>query len=679
METPSDPSVEWDDLRARIIGLGERSIRKSYYPELEQRLGELERFRALLDQSNDLIFLVAIPSGRFVDVNESACRQLGFLRQAILTMSMSELVPVSVWETIASFFARGELAEQAGETILTVFQYDGGELPVEMSVRRVAFNDAVYAVIVARDITERKHHEREREAIIMVSNALRKATTRADILTVILDQSMDLFAADGAMLAFPNPINGGISVEMGCGAVGKRFTGLNVPPGKGVSRWIIENKQPYLSNHADSDELFYRPDLLADSHCVAAVPLIAKERATGVLWIARRTDLLEHDLRLLNAIGDIAASALHRVTLYEQTRTQLRRLVALHQIDMAITTNFDLGMILNIILGNVKNELEMDAACILLLTSFTQTLDYAAGVGFRTDAIEQVHVRLGMGHAGQAALERRTMIYPDLNRSLEPLEPPTLAADEGFASQFIAPLVVKGQVKGVLEVFHCRPFEPGQEWLDYFETLATQTAIAIENTFLFENLQRSNMELRLAYDATIEGWSRALDLRDKETEGHTQRVMEMTLRLADKMGIGDFEKVNLRRGALLHDIGKMGVPDEILLKPGALTDDEWKIMRQHPKYAYEMLKSIEYLRPALDIPYCHHEKWDGSGYPRGLRGNAIPLAARVFAVVDVFDALTVDRPYRLAWSREKVRDYIFEQSGKHFDPQVAAAFLEIEW
>ena len=515
----------------------------------------------------------------------------------------------------------------------------------------------------------------ERDAIITMSNALRKATTRTEILTVILDQLINLFNADGAMLALPSPSTGSIIIEMGRGKVGKRFTGLDIPPGKGMSGWVIENKQPYLSNHADSDALFYRPDLLAGSHCVAGVPLIAKENVIGALWVARRTELHQQDLRLFTAIGDIAANALHRVTLHEQTEMQLHHLVALHQIDMAITTNFDLGITLNVILNNVKNELKMSAASVLLLKSATQTLDYAAGVGFWTQAIEQTHVKLGKGEAGQAALEQRTMVCQNLNQAQTDFSRSALVAGEEFLSHFVAPMVVKGKVKGVLEVFDRKSFEPGSEWIDYFETLATQTAIAIENDSLLENLQRSNTELRLAYDATIEGWSRALDLRDKETEGHTLRVTEMTLQLAEKMGMSDVEKLNLRRGALLHDIGKMGIPDEILLKPGPLTDKEWIIMRQHPTYAYELLRPIDYLRPAMDIPYCHHEKWDGSGYPRRLQGDLIPLAARIFAVIDVFDALIVDRPYRLAWPREKVLAYIQEQSGKHFDPAVVTAFL----
>jgi putative nucleotidyltransferase with HDIG domain len=179
-----------------------------------------------------------------------------------------------------------------------------------------------------------------------------------------------------------------------------------------------------------------------------------------------------------------------------------------------------------------------------------------------------------------------------------------------------------------------------------------------------------------AYDATLEGWSHALDLRDHETEGHTQRVAEMALRLARAMNVSDSELIHIRRGALLHDIGKMGVPDRILLKPGPLDDTEWGEMRRHPDYAFQMLAPIGYLRQALDIPYCHHEKWDGTGYPRRLSGTQIPLEARLFTIVDVWDALTTDRPYRNGWPREKALKYIREESGKYFDPKLVEMFLE---
>lgn len=183
-------------------------------------------------------------------------------------------------------------------------------------------------------------------------------------------------------------------------------------------------------------------------------------------------------------------------------------------------------------------------------------------------------------------------------------------------------------------------------------------------------------ELEQSYETTLDSWSRALDLRDKETEGHTQRVAELTLRIAKKMNFSKEELIHIRRGALLHDIGKLGVPDNILLKPGPLTDEEMNFMRQHTKFAYELIYPIEYLRPALSIPTTHHEKWDGSGYPGGLKGDQIPLAARIFAIVDVYDALTSDRPYRPAWSKEKVIQYIRENSGTHFDPQIVPIFLQ---
>ena len=190
-------------------------------------------------------------------------------------------------------------------------------------------------------------------------------------------------------------------------------------------------------------------------------------------------------------------------------------------------------------------------------------------------------------------------------------------------------------------------------------------------------LQRANEDLREAYDKTIEGWVLALDLRDRETEGHTQRVTEMTLRLARELGCTDEELVHIRRGALLHDMGKMGIPDEILQKPGPLTNEEWIIMRRHPLYAYQMLAPIHYLNQSLIIPYCHHERWNGSGYPQGLKGEEIPLFARLFAVVDVWDALSSDRPYRKRMPPQEVADYLQEEAGRLFDPYIVEKFLAL--
>jgi putative nucleotidyltransferase with HDIG domain len=285
---------------------------------------------------------------------------------------------------------------------------------------------------------------------------------------------------------------------------------------------------------------------------------------------------------------------------------------------------------------------------------------------------------LGDGLAGRAAQERRIISIPNLSEQKDIFKASPLIYGEGFISYYGVPLIAKGQVKGVLEIFHRDPLSPEPEWREFLEAIAGQAAIAIDNASLFNDLEQSNLELKLAYNNTLEGWSRALDMRDNETEGHTQRVTGISLRLAQAMGLSKDELVYVRWGALLHDIGKMGIPDHILLKAGPLTDEEWGIMRKHPLYAYELLLPITHLRAALNIPYCHHEKWDGTGYPRGLKGEEIPLAARIFAVVDVWDALRSNRPYRQAWSEERTYDYIREETGKHFDPRVVEAFLRME-
>ena len=242
-----------------------------------------------------------------------------------------------------------------------------------------------------------------------------------------------------------------------------------------------------------------------------------------------------------------------------------------------------------------------------------------------------------------------------------------------------APLKIRDQLIGVIYVDNrVRSGLFRESDLELISAFANQAAVAIDNADLFDRLQKSNRELEKAYQATLEGWVRALDLKDKETEGHTQRVTILTERLARSMGVDGDALIHIRRGALLHDIGKMGIPDSILLKPGELTEDERALIRLHPVFAYQMLSPIEFLRPALDIPYCHHEKWDGTGYPRGLKGMQIPFAARAFPVVDVWDALVSDRPYRRGLPPAEVRQRIKADAGKHFDPNVVKSFLDLE-
>jgi len=362
----------------------------------------------------------------------------------------------------------------------------------------------------------------------------------------------------------------------------------------------------------------------------------------------------------------------------ERISNQLARLAALRAIDTVITGSGDLGLILRTILDQVIARLHVDAANILLFNPHTNSLGYKAGVGFRTKIIEKSNISLAKDSMAARVFRGNKIIsIPDLAKEGLYFKRTDLVKEEGFICYFGVPLLVKNQIKGILEVFLRTYEERDWEWLDFLETLANQAAIAIENTTLVSELKRSYRELSDAYETTIEGWSRALDLRDKETEGHTLRVTELTMRIARAMGFNDEDLLNVQRGSLLHDIGKMGIPDRILFKRSTLNPKEVEIIRKHPQFAYDLLSPIKYLHKALDIPFYHHEKWDGTGYPNGLKGEKIPLAARIFAVVDVYDALTSERPYRKPWSKERTLEHIRELEGTHFDPVITELFLSM--
>jgi putative nucleotidyltransferase with HDIG domain len=358
-----------------------------------------------------------------------------------------------------------------------------------------------------------------------------------------------------------------------------------------------------------------------------------------------------------------------------RAKARLQHLATLHAIDLVITASLDLRLTMKLFLEQTVAQLGMDAGAILLLNTHTQILEHGADWGFAGMGIRKSRVRLGEGAAGIAAYERRVFHITDLNELPSAFLRHDLLENEKFITYYAVPLIAKGQVKGVYEIFCRQRFEAEPEWLDFFDALAIQAAIAIDNASLFRKLQDSNSELTLAYDTTIEGWAKALELRDSETEGHTQRVTELTMKVAYTMGIREDALDHVRRGALLHDIGKMAVPDTVLMNTGPLTEEEQQIMRQHPTFAFELLSPIHYLRPALDIPYCHHERWDGNGYPRGLKGEQIPLAARIFSLADNWDALVSARRYREAWPPAKVAEYIRSQAGTLFDPNLVDIFL----
>lgn len=789
-------------------------------------------------------------SGVIIDWNDAAVRLFGYRKEEVLGKSPTiihrpEDIP-DLQDRIMKCVKND--GRWAGEVSFVRKDGSRGVSEVVIVPLRDESGVIIATVGVNRDITVRKRREMELEVVAKASRALRTAITLQEMLPVVLNQLIELLKVRNACLALRDLNSGEIIFELGYGEW-EPAAGRRLPADQGVTGHVIATGQTYVSSNAASDPNFIEDGLPIGEYRVAVSPLVAQAQSIGAVLLARETTFTPAEIRLLTAVTDIAASALHRACLHEQTRRyadqmatvsaigrtlaethdlddiynrlvesisyllpdigvvhvflfdaengtlrhvyskrfakipaddqnqleifdstcaslrnevlhshhphivndlkhyfkglppdnpisisnwrsslcaplmakseisgvlhmmsstpnrfskmdaelialvgntaaitidnarlfiateqRLRRLAALRVMDIAISSSFDLRVTLNVVLDQVTAQLGVDAASVLLYHDHSRMLEYVAGRGFRSSNITTSCLRLGEELSGEAALSHR--LVSSAGRAKSVLQTERLSGED-FVDYFGVPLVAKGQVKGVLEIFHRAPLLPDPEWIDFLETLANDTAIAIDSAFMFNELQRSNIELLLAYDTTLEGWSRALELRDRETEGHTKRVAEMAFNLGQAMGVEESDLVHLRHGALLHDIGKMGVPDSILLKPGPLSEEEWEIMRLHPSYAYQMLSPISYLHPAIDIPYCHHEKWDGTGYPRGLEGQHIPLAARIFAVVDVWDALRSERPYRPAWSDQQAREYILEQSGHHFDPDVVVAFFRM--
>ncbi|HRK90192.1 MAG TPA: PAS domain S-box protein [Anaerolineales bacterium] len=685
----------------------------------ERKLSEIaireseERMRLTLQTTSDGFWIVDT-NGRFKEVNQAYCSMSGYSREEILSMGVLDVEALETGDEIRGRIERIQTREH--DRFETRHRRkDGNLFDVDVSVNLLE-NTGLF-ICFCRDITERKLAEREiqqRNKDLTLITALNDAANREEELESVVQTfaqaTSEMFGARNTTLYLLS--HDEQYLEMYSSALSRqtverieRLIGTSIPKVRirlsdspflqgllsnrngsitaapqDIKQWVVEfaknaSMPPALRTLAQT--LVPQIYKIINIHSIISVPMVASGRTIGMVGMSSSGEFKQEDLERVRKIIQQITTVILRKRAETNVRRQLRRITALNEIDRAISASLDMSLSLDVLLGEVTAQLDVDAACVLLLNPVDQVLEFKAGRGFRSSAIRRSRLRLGQGFAGQAGLERKVVHVPNLGEAGPLFIRAELLKEEQFIEYFGVPLIAKGVLKGVLEIFNRQALSPEPDWLHYLETLGGQAAIAVDSAQLFESMQMSNQELITAYDATITGWSHAMDLRDKETEGHTQRVTELTLKLAKHLGVSDQEQVQMRRGALLHDIGKLGVPDHILLKPGKLTDEEWELMRQHPEYAYKMLLPIHYLRPALDIPYCHHEKWDGTGYPRGLKGEQIPLPARIFAVVDVWDALRSDRPYRKGWATEKIREYILAESGKHFDPQVVQAFMEL--
>src|SRR6185503_12000017 len=524
-----------------------------------------KRFRALIENGRDNISLLAV-DGTLLWESPATTRSLGYASGEFVGHNIFELMHPDDLQWISELYAK--LIQEPGSRRDGDFRLrhrDGSWRWNEATVTNMLNEPGVNAIVANyRDITERKQAERAlREHEQQLSSVYNTAADVLFLLIVEKDKRYRFVSVNQSFLT---------------------TTGLNED--QVIDKYVDEIiPEPALTmvlgkySQAIQEKRILRWEETSD---------YPKGRLTGDVSIAPVFDEMGICTHLVGAVHDITERKLAE----GQIELQLQRLRALRAIDTAISSSFDLGLTLDILLDQVIAQLRTDAATILLFHPSTRTLEHAASRGFRSPALRETRVRLGEGYAGRAILERRIIHIPDLMETKSELAQALLLKGEDFIDYYGVPLMVKGEVKGVLEIYHRSALSGGVEWLDFLETLAGQAAIAIQDATLFEDLQHANRELFQAYDETIEGWSHALDLRDKETEGHSLRVTEMTMELARKFDFPDEQLRYVRWGSLLHDIGKMGIPDYILLKPDQLTDEEWERMRQHPGFAFEMLSPI---------------------------------------------------------------------------------------
>ncbi|MBI5944353.1 MAG: GAF domain-containing protein [Chloroflexi bacterium] len=509
---------------------------------------------------------------------------------------------------------------------------------------------------------------------------------RDNLLDTIVSRATSLLEADGGSIYLVDPDGKALTLVGACGEP-QKYINTKLKSGEGMAGKILISGQPMVVKDYDHWEGRAASLPYGVWGSTIDVPIFLSERLIGVLGCytsqGRLRDYDQNDIKTLSDLARQAAIAIDTVNLIEAVKSAEFEAVRSYQIQAIINELLKIG------LQNDPLEHQLTRALdVILSTPWLPTLPKGAvflvdeGSNELTMKVHRnlpaplqlacAHIKPGVCLCGRAIqsgeIQFSAGIDPRHEIHYDGMEP---------HGHYNVPILLRRKLLGVLVLYLAEGHIRDEREIEYLGTVANTLARLIESAHFQDEIQHANAELIAAYDTTLEGWSKALDLRDEDTEGHTKRVSETTLILASFMGLPDEELTHIWRGSLLHDIGKMGIPDSILKKRGPLTSDEWAIIYRHPQNAVNLLSSIPFLSRALDIPFSHHEKWDGTGYPRGLKGEQIPLAARIFAVVDVWDALMSERPYKEAWPHGKTQEYIRAQSGKHFDPRVVEAFMSI--
>ncbi len=526
------------------------------------------------------------------------------------------------------------------------------------------------------DITEKKYRENQMQLIIGIGDVLNSIMRPADFSRKVLEKLGDLYKTGNSAILLPRENGDRFYIEAATGDW-ENMAGLEVDTRMSPYVDVFSNNKIYLlDREKDKQALSANDEFLSNAkRFIAFLPLVSQQRKIGLVVICRETEFSIQDREVIQTVAEMISTAIERAILYRKAEKHVKHLESLHAIDQAITAVFDIQVVNKVILDQACRELEADAADILILNAPANMLEFCGARGFIDPMTTQLRIPLTTSTAGRALLENQAVAISSLAENPLSFTRKNMLV-ENFQSYFARPLSVKGETVGVMEVFFRRPAYPDDEWTNFFNALATQAAVAYDSHRKYTDLQKIQQNMASSLRSTIETWSRTLELHEIETHGHIRRVTNETLQIAKLVGIREEDLPNIERGALLHDIGKLAIMDDILQKKGALTDEEWTEIKRHPEISRELLSNVKLLEDAVDIPYSHHENWDGSGYPQGLKGEEIPLPARIFAVVETYDALISPRPYREAWPKKQAIQYLIEQKGKKFDPKIVDLFVD---
>ncbi|MBC7230731.1 MAG: GAF domain-containing protein [Actinobacteria bacterium] len=544
---------------------------------------------------------------------------------------------------------------------------------------------ASYIMGFMADFAERESEEKARRMVELTAVSgfatLFDSTLLEDKVYSNLCNAISRSVNSDVAMVFRLEKDGERLVVASCDGVSESEAGLEVPLGYGIIGRVLEEREPLLLKDTDMEREFRQ--LLETRRIRSAVysPLKWRDEIYGVALAGNqeRDSLDDNDLNLISALSVQAALAVHNSRLYSDLEDRIGELHAIFEIDKAITSAIDLETVLQQIVQMSVGLMDAKISSIMLLDEESEELVIAAAQGLSESYIRKGPIKVGESIAGRVILEGRPIAVYDIRQ-----DPRHAYAEqarmEGLCSLLSVPLNLKDRVIGVLNIYTDEPHAFTPHEINLFTSLASQAAIAIENARLFESLEEIYIEV-------ITAMASAIDARDAYTHGHSQRVTEYAVAIAEEMGLSPAEVDIIRNASILHDVGKIGIKEEILKKPGRLSEEERREMEYHPFIGTKILHSVRLLEPVMPLVYHHHERYDGTGYPDGLRGEEIPLGARIISVADAFESMTSDRPYRKAMPVEEAMAELRYNAGRQFDPRVVEVFsrlaeegkIELEW